>query len=763
MRLHRNIALNLAVVVAGLILILYLLSTFVLMSEFTSLENRQAQEDMEQVFSAYRAEEQDLEGITRDWSSWDDTYAFIETASPDYLTSNMVDGTFVNNRLNIALYFNRSGGLLYGKSFDYRMNEGRDIPPDLIAALEAEGIVRSVIDNDTGRSEIIRYSDGALLFSAMPILTSENRGPARGVLVMGRSVDANMIRRFEQVTSLPLEIVEISSLPPRATESYPDLSPDHPYTIIPMNESQLNGYLFLNDVRGSPELILQASIPRDFFAQGIALTRFFFSLLIVVAIAFGTIVMVIMERDVLSRIATLNMSVSDIEKSGDLTRRVPEQGDDEIAEFSQEINRMLAAMMRAESAIGMQNRQLTAANEIIHAVSHSTTSDEIFSSSLQKTIDTLGFEMGAIFSTNLEMRKAELKAHSGISPKKISAFLAAASTIDIHRSPHEKVFTAAVPMYYGGIPGEELDEKKNPILTSLGVRSLAIIPLAAGSAMFGVMYAGWTVPHTFTEYEKGILTTIGQEVGNALFKGVLQEKLVAAMTRADISNERAEKARDEANFYLDIMTHDINNVNQASLGYLMLLNEPEESSQDDLIRKLENTVHKSSEIIGQVSVIRRIREKDAPLKRIDLDRIIRDVVHHYADARIVYKGTTLLVHADELIPEIFMNLVGNAIKFGGSENTITIDVQSRGDEVEITVRDTGQGIPDALKPVLFQKYRRGTTAKSGKGLGLYIVRMLVERYGGRVWVEDAEAGSFDRGAAVKFTLKGASEAGSTAQ
>jgi hypothetical protein len=108
MRLHRKIALNLALVVVGLIVIFYLLSTFVLMDEFSSLEYHQAQSDMGRVYTAYRTEQQSLEGITRDWSSWDDTYDFIETASTAYLSSNMVDGTFVNNRLNAVLYINRS-------------------------------------------------------------------------------------------------------------------------------------------------------------------------------------------------------------------------------------------------------------------------------------------------------------------------------------------------------------------------------------------------------------------------------------------------------------------------------------------------------------------------------------------------------------------------------------------------------------------------------------------------------------------------------
>ncbi|MDD1675139.1 MAG: HAMP domain-containing histidine kinase, partial [Methanomicrobiales archaeon] len=267
------------------------------------------------------------------------------------------------------------------------------------------------------------------------------------------------------------------------------------------------------------------------------------------------------------------------------------------------------------------------------------------------------------------------------------------------------------------------------------------------------MYVGDTKPHQFSEYEREILVSIGKEVGNALFKGVLQEKLVAAMTKAEISNERAQIARDEANFYLDIMTHDINNVNQASLGYTMLLSDETQGHQGELVKKLENTIIKSSDIIRQVSVIRRIREQDTGLKEMDLDGVIQNIRHHFSDAHIVYEGSPTPVLADELIPEIFMNLIGNAFKFGGAGVMITMRVTEGADETLVTIQDNGPGIPDNLKPVLFRRYQKGSTSKSGKGLGLYIVRTLVERYGGRVWVEDAIPGHPESGAAIKFTLK----------
>jgi len=72
--------------------------------------------------------------------------------------------------------------------------------------------------------------------------------------------------------------------------------------------------------------------------------------------------------------------------------------------------------------------------------------------------------------------------------------------------------------------------------------------------------------------------------------------------------------------------------------------------------------------------------------------------------------------------------------------------------VLVSVEDTGPGIPDADKQAVFHRYeqkRRGV----GEGLGLYLVRILVERYGGRIWVEDRVPGRPEEGAAFRFTLQ----------
>jgi signal transduction histidine kinase len=102
---------------------------------------------------------------------------------------------------------------------------------------------------------------------------------------------------------------------------------------------------------------------------------------------------------------------------------------------------------------------------------------------------------------------------------------------------------------------------------------------------------------------------------------------------------------------------------------------------------------------------------------------------------------------------VFINLIGNSAKFSGSGAVIDIAVQDAGELVEVGVTDNGPGIPDDLKPVIFDRFRKGKTSKSGKGLGLFIVRSLIESYGGRIWAADAVPGKAEEGTAIHFTLR----------
>ncbi len=212
-------------------------------------------------------------------------------------------------------------------------------------------------------------------------------------------------------------------------------------------------------------------------------------------------------------------------------------------------------------------------------------------------------------------------------------------------------------------------------------------------------------------------------------------------------------ARDEANIYIDILTHDVRNANNVSGMYADLLMDLAEGDLKVYVKRLHASIDRSSEILENVATIRRASEEPRNLVAVDIDAVIREGIGRFPGAFIRYQGTSACVMADSLIPTVFYNLIGNAVKFGGVDVEITIRVEERGGDVLIFVEDTGPGVSDEVKNKIFRRFERGTARGSGQGLGLFIVRALVERYGGEVRVKDRIPGRPECGAAFLFTLK----------
>jgi len=99
------------------------------------------------------------------------------------------------------------------------------------------------------------------------------------------------------------------------------------------------------------------------------------------------------------------------------------------------------------------------------------------------------------------------------------------------------------------------------------------------------------------------------------------------------------------------------------------------------------------------------------------------------------------VRANPMIADVFENLVSNALKYGGPNGTIRIDVRDEDDRWRVSIADRGEGIADADKQKLFTRFERlRKEGVKGTGLGLAIAKRIVDLHGGSIWVEDNPGG-----------------------
>jgi signal transduction histidine kinase len=109
----------------------------------------------------------------------------------------------------------------------------------------------------------------------------------------------------------------------------------------------------------------------------------------------------------------------------------------------------------------------------------------------------------------------------------------------------------------------------------------------------------------------------------------------------------------------------------------------------------------------------------------------------------------IFVAADDALPHVFLNIITNALKYSGQQPvSIELRIDPQRKIARIAFEDRGPGIPDEYKEMIFDRGFSLDTekAKRGTGIGLAIVRKLVDRYGGKVWVEDRVEGDHTKGA-----------------
>ncbi len=223
-------------------------------------------------------------------------------------------------------------------------------------------------------------------------------------------------------------------------------------------------------------------------------------------------------------------------------------------------------------------------------------------------------------------------------------------------------------------------------------------------------------------------------------------------------------SRDRADFFIDLLTHDINNLNAVTMGYIQLAQHNSDMGERErrYLAKSLGAVKETSELIGKVQKLQMVETGQASLVPVDVDTYLNAARTVWIDSSGEDVSINLrsvsphFVVANELLMDVITNLIGNAIKHSGRPLVINIDVSSRTergrDYYLVSIEDNGPGISDELKEAIFTRSTRGKTKASGRGLGLFLVKKLVEDFHGRVWVEDRVPGERTKGARFMLLL-----------
>lgn len=242
-----------------------------------------------------------------------------------------------------------------------------------------------------------------------------------------------------------------------------------------------------------------------------------------------------------------------------------------------------------------------------------------------------------------------------------------------------------------------------------------------------------------------------------------REAMDAALRLAE---ERAAHAADQAALEardrtLAVVAHDLRTPLQAILGCASLLQEPPGSpagrqSPMEIIRR---SVKRALRLLDDLLDVSRIQGGHMVLERqeVALQALFRDVRHTFLEGAR-QRGVQLssgacqgaAVRADEQrLFQVLCNLVDNALKHTAEGDSITLGCAAVGDMVELSVADTGPGIPADELPHLFEWYWQAPRERAvGAGIGLAVAKGVVEAHGGRIWVDSGPG----RGTVFRLTV-----------
>jgi two-component system phosphate regulon sensor histidine kinase PhoR len=224
---------------------------------------------------------------------------------------------------------------------------------------------------------------------------------------------------------------------------------------------------------------------------------------------------------------------------------------------------------------------------------------------------------------------------------------------------------------------------------------------------------------------------------------LLEEDLKEQATKLQKSNELKD-------IFTDVMRHDILNPIGVIKNYIDLIaDEPLEPMVKQSLEAINRNANKTVEMIESASELAKIEsEEQIVFEKADLATILAEAVET-VEKRATEKSMSLEVKGEGDYParvnsfmeDVFLNLLTNAIKYSPEKTKITTGIEDAGLNWRFYVKDQGEGVPDKFKIAIFTRFERlKKEGVKGSGMGLAIVKKIVEMHRGRVWVEDNPGG-----------------------
>ena len=316
--------------------------------ELLAWEQDEALAQLRRVVQAIEREIDHLRAFNSDWSNWDDAYEFVAGHNPHFVDATLQENNFASAKVNLIAFYRSDGHLIWAGYHPRSTDPDPDPAPlmtEQLKALALSAAQRGAAgDAEQSVAGLVLTAGRLMLVSAHLVLPSNGAGPAQGVMLAGRTMDADFLNRLRTQTEMDLAIAPFDQLADLVGPAgLPDtFDPGGLPLLRRVSNRELQVLTPYPDARGERALVIRVNLPRALFLQGERLLSY--SLYGTAAVFLGALALAgaLLQWLVFSPIERLAQRTAQVRASGDYSARLGTGRKDEIGQLSQEFDRLLA-------------------------------------------------------------------------------------------------------------------------------------------------------------------------------------------------------------------------------------------------------------------------------------------------------------------------------------------------------------------------------------------------------------------------------------
>ncbi len=390
------------------------------------------------------------------------------------------------------------------------------------------------------------------------------------------------------------------------------------------------------------------------------------------------------------------------------------------------------------SAMTKRAIQLQTAAEVSRAASSTLDPETLLATVVELIRSHFNYYYAGIFLLNEQGTFAMLKAGTGEAGKQMIAEGHRLETADSSMIgwsiTHQKARIALDV-------GEDAVHFKNPLLPL--TRSEISLPLISRGEVMGAMTIQSELPSAFSSADVTALQTMADQIANAINNAQLFDERLTLIKELERKNVELER-------FTYTVSHDLKSPLVTIRGFLGFL--PEDVKKSDMPRfendlsKIANAADRMQDLLNDLLELSRIGRIINPPENVPFTQVVRESLDLLAgmfeakNIRVEIREDLPVIYGDhKRLVEVMQNLLSNAVKFMGDQPNPLIEIgfdgQSEDGMATLFVRDNGIGIEQQYHERVFGLFNRLNPDIEGTGVGLTLVRRIVEVHGGRIWLE----------------------------